>query len=88
MRSRRKSSSPSLDIVPIALVYSRIEALGPVERKAGLYLSFPGNALKKNSHPRWPTSTDLASSNAEIAASLVTVVKSSMNSFRVCPPSR
>jgi hypothetical protein len=42
--------------------------------------------VEEDFHPSWPTSTDLASSNAAIAASLVTVGKSSMNSLRVCPP--
>jgi len=44
--------------------------------------------VERDFHPSWPTTTDPASSNAAIAASLVTVGKSSMNALRVCPPSR
>jgi len=52
-------------------------------------LELPWDALvEENFHPSRLTSTDLASSNAEIAASLVTVGKSSMNSPKVCPPSK
>src|ERR1035437_2877712 len=52
-------------------------------------LELPWDALvEENPHPSWPTRTHLASSNAEMAASRVTVGKSSMNSSRFCPPSR
>src|SRR6266568_4832623 len=48
-------------------------------RQAVLELS--GNALvEENDHPSWPTRRDLASSNAEMAASRLTVGKSSTNS--------
>src|SRR5436309_4697157 len=44
--------------------------------------------VEKNLHPNWPTTSDLASSSAEIAASRVTVRKSSRNSSSVSPPAR
>src|ERR1017187_5202548 len=38
--------------------------------------------VKQNSHPNWPTTSDFPSSSAAMAASLVTVGKSSRNSSR------
>jgi hypothetical protein len=61
--------------------------VAPMIRQAVLKL--PGDTLvEENFHPSWPTSTDLASSRAEIAASWVTVGKSSRNSPKAWPPSR
>jgi len=52
-------------------------------------LEFSRNTLvDENFHPSWRTSEDLANSRAAIAASRVTVGKSSRNSSRSCPPSK
>ena len=58
-------------------------------RSGRLYFQLPWDALvEENLHPSWPARTELASSNAEMAASRVTVGKSSVNSARVWPPSK
>src|ERR1039457_5333118 len=53
---------------------------GPALMIRQAVLQLPRDALvEENPHPSWPARTELASSNAETAASRVTVGKSSMN---------
>ena len=60
-----------------------------VLRRGEAALEASGNALiEQKVHSNWAMTRALASSSAEIAASRVTVGKSSRNSSRVSPPSR